>query len=76
VASVGQLPRINLPRRLAKSHQTRGMSRYLTFRAYSSYPASPLSSIPSSRGILQTNRPRVHYAEAFQRAMPQVVRSL
>src|SRR5215211_301418 len=38
------------------SHQTRGMSRYLTLRSYSSYPASPFSSIRSSRGILQTSK--------------------
>jgi hypothetical protein len=39
-------------------HQRRGMSRYLTFRAYSSYPASWFFSIRSSRAVLQTSRPR------------------
>src|SRR5215218_9721483 len=38
-------------------HQTWGMSRYLTFCSYSSYPASPFSSIRSSWGILHTSRP-------------------
>src|SRR5215211_7808640 len=39
------------------AHQMWGTSRYLTLRSYSSYPASPFSSIRSSRGILQTSRP-------------------
>src|SRR5215217_4477114 len=39
------------------AHQMWGMSLYLTFCSYSSYPASPFSSIRSSRGILQTSRP-------------------
>jgi hypothetical protein len=34
------------------------MSRYLTFRAYSSYPASSFFSIRSSRVVLQTSRPK------------------
>jgi hypothetical protein len=34
------------------------MSRYLTFRAYSSYPASWFFSILSSRAVLQAGRPR------------------
>src|SRR5215203_3253099 len=40
-------------------HQTRGMSLYLTCRAYSSYPTRSFFSIRSSRVVLQTSRPRI-----------------